>query len=209
MPNSTLQKSHTAGLTLHSAFFYDLTVAAMSFGRERSMRERILRLARLVPGEAVLDVGCGTGTLAIAAKRLVGPTGSVHGVDASPEMLARAGQKASRAGVEVGFEKAFVQALPFGDARFDAVTSTVMLHHLPREARRLCAGEIRRVLKPGGRVLAVDFGGSHSRFFNKLHRHGHMTLADIEAVVREAGLRVVESGPVGTANLLYALAVRE
>jgi ubiquinone/menaquinone biosynthesis C-methylase UbiE len=209
MRNSALQKTHTAGLTLHSAFFYDLTVMAMMFGRERAMRERILRLARLSPGESVLDVGCGTGTLAIAAKRHVGPTGSVCGVDASPEMLARAKKKASKARAEIGFEKAFVQSLPFADARFDVVTTTVMLHHLPREARRLCAGEMRRVLKPGGRVLAVDFGGAHSHFFNKLHRHGHMELGDIETLLKEADLRLIESGPVGTANLQYALAVRE
>lgn len=200
---------HTAGLTLHSALFYDLTVNLMTLGRERAMREKILRLARLVPGENVLDVGCGTGTLAISAKRQVGPTGSVFGVDASPEMLARAARKAAKAGAEVRFQKAFVQTLPFDDAQFDAVTTTVMLHHLPKEARRLCAAEMRRVLKPGGRVLAVDFGGAQSRFFEHMHRHGHMDLADIENLIEMAGFRRVESGPVGVSNLQYVLAIRD
>ena len=56
-------------------------------------------LARVEPGEAVLDIGCGTGSLAIAAKRRVGPSGLVHGIDASPEMIVRARKKASRAGI--------------------------------------------------------------------------------------------------------------
>ena len=93
------------GAVLHSAALYDLQVWLVTLGRERAFREKILRLARLPPGEAVLDVGCGTGTLAIAAKRHVGPTGAVYGIDASPEMLARAGKKARKAGVDVVLKK--------------------------------------------------------------------------------------------------------
>ena len=71
-----------------SARYYDLLVWLLTLGRERAFRERLIELARLRPGEWVLDVGCGTGTLAIAAKRRVGPAGNVHGIDASPEMIA-------------------------------------------------------------------------------------------------------------------------
>ena len=80
-----------------------------------------------------MDIGCGTGTLAIAAKRRVGPAGGVFEVDASPEMIARARKKARKRGVAVNLENAVVQNLPFEDASFDAVLSTVMLHHLGRE----------------------------------------------------------------------------
>ena len=90
-------------------------------GRERAFREKLLRFARLQPGETVLDVGCGTGSLAIAAKMQVGPAGKVYGIDASPEILARARKKARKAGVEVTFEQAPGQALPFPDGHFDAV----------------------------------------------------------------------------------------
>src|SRR5688572_3378865 len=83
--NSTLG---TTGLVLHSAARYDLLVWLITRGRERAFREKVLRLARLKPGESVLDVGCGTGTLAIAARPLVGPAGAVYGIDASPEMIA-------------------------------------------------------------------------------------------------------------------------
>jgi ubiquinone/menaquinone biosynthesis C-methylase UbiE len=199
----------TTGSVLHSAARYDLLVWLLTLGRERVFRETVVRLARLQPGESVLDVGCGTGTLAIAAKRCVGPTGTVYGIDASPEMIARAAKKARKAGVEVVFKHAVAEALPFPDAHFDAVLSTVMLHHLPRNARQQCAGEIRRVLKPGGRVLAVDFGdpARHRRgLFAHVHRHGHVTLTDMIALLSEAGLNMVESGAVGLRDLQFVLA---
>ncbi|HLZ42905.1 MAG TPA: methyltransferase domain-containing protein, partial [Candidatus Sulfotelmatobacter sp.] len=97
------QAPRTTGIVLHSPIVYDLTVWLAFFGRERVFREKVLELARLMTGECVLDVGCGTGTLAIAAKRRLGPSGTVHGVDASPEMLARAQKKAKKAGVEISF----------------------------------------------------------------------------------------------------------
>src|SRR5260370_24933651 len=116
----------TRGLVLHRAALYDFALWLLSLGRESAFREKVLRLAHLSPGEKVLDVGCGTGTLAIAAKQQVGPAGTVYGVDASPEMLARAGKKATKAGVEIVLKNALVEALPFPDAHFDAVLSTVM-----------------------------------------------------------------------------------
>src|SRR5437667_417911 len=180
----------TKGAVLHSAALYDLQVWLVTLGRERVFREKVLRLARLEPGESVLDVGCGTGTLAIAAKRHVGPTGTVHGIDASPEMIARADKKARKAGVEVVFKNGVAQALPFPDAQFDAVLTTVMLHHLPRKARQHCVAEMRRVLKPGGRVLAVDFGlapRDKKGVFARVHRHGYVRLPDIIGFLSEAG----------------------
>jgi ubiquinone/menaquinone biosynthesis C-methylase UbiE len=198
----------TTGLVVHAAARYDLLVWLFMLGRERAFRETILRLARLAPGESVLDVGCGTGTLAIAAKRHIGPAGTVCGIDASPEMIARAGKKARKAGVEVVFKNAAAQTLPFRDAQFDVVLSTLMLHHLPRKGRQQCAGEIRRVLKPGGRVLVVDFGasGRGRGFLAHFHRHGHVKFHDIIALLSEAGLNTVESGAVGTKDLQFVIA---
>jgi ubiquinone/menaquinone biosynthesis C-methylase UbiE len=209
---STVERNLTAGTSgsvLHAATGYDWLVWLVTLGRERIFREKVLRLARLEPGESILDVGCGTGTLAIAAKRHVGPTGSVHGIDASPEMITRASRKARKAGLEVLFENALAEALPFPDAQFDAVLTTIMLHHLPRKPRQQCAREIRRVLKPRGRVLAVDFARAARQrrsVIGHFHRHGHVELGDIIAVLSEAGLKTLESGALGISNLQFVLA---
>lgn len=93
----------TSGLVLHWARRYDLLAWLFTRGRERAFRARLIDLAKLQPGQSVLDVGCGTGTLAIAASRRVGPTGAVHAIDASPQMVARATRKAAKAGTPVVF----------------------------------------------------------------------------------------------------------
>jgi len=200
----------TRGRVLHSAAGYDLLAWLLLLGRERAFRERLVRLARLDPGQSVLDIGCGTGSLAISAKRRVGPSGRVEGIDASPEMIARARKKATKAGVDVAFTNGVVEALPFPDGYFDAVLSTLMLHHLPRDARRQCARQMRRVLKPGGRVLAVDFGGetgNRKSLLEHFHRrHGRVDVRDIVQLLSEAGLEVVESGAVGVRDLNFVLA---
>jgi ubiquinone/menaquinone biosynthesis C-methylase UbiE len=200
----------TTGLVLHgTARFYDLMAWVVMLGRERAFREKLIDLACLKNGESVLDVGCGTGTLAIAAKQRVGSTGNSYGIDASPEMIARADRKAKKAGIEVVFKNGVVEALPFPDAQFDVVFSTLMLHHLPREAREKCAREMRRVLKPGGRVLAVDFSSpqkKRSLLGHFHHRHGHVELRDMIALLSEAGLNVVKSGALGIRDMQFALA---
>jgi ubiquinone/menaquinone biosynthesis C-methylase UbiE len=196
----------TTGAVIHWALLYDLLVWVISFGKERALRQRQIDLAGIAPNESVLDVGCGTGTLAIAAKRRVGRSGRVYGIDPSPQMIARARKKARKAGVELVFETAAIEALPFPDATFDLVLSTVMLHHLPAEARRQGVREIRRVLKPGGRLFAVDFGGSEDERHSCIARaskHAHFDIRQLIPELREAGLGGVTSGKVGFRNLWF------
>jgi|SRR5215470_7261129 len=204
---TTLQ---TTGRVLDWAFRYDVLVWLVSFGREGDFREKTLRFAKLKQGESILDVGCGTGSLAIAAKRHVGIAGTVQGIDASREMIARAEKKARRAGVNVFFRNALAEALPFSDQQFDVVLATLMLHHLPRKPRQGCASEIRRVLKPGGRVLAVDFaGGTKQKTWLPQHfhgRHGRVAPQDLIALFTDAGLRLAENGPLGVGDMHYVLA---
>ncbi len=210
MEQAGYQTPSTSGIVLHSPLIYDLTVWFAFLGKERRFREKVLQLAHIATGEAVLDVGCGTGTLAIAAKRRVGPAGSVCGVDASPEMLARAEKKARAGGTDVLFKMGVAEKLPFVDASFNLVMCTVMLHHLPQKARQQCAREIRRVVKPDGRVLAVDFEGFSDQkrsLLSHFHRpHGHVRVRDIERLLGEAGLTPIESGPMGIRDLQFVLA---
>ncbi|HEX5425165.1 MAG TPA: class I SAM-dependent methyltransferase [Candidatus Acidoferrales bacterium] len=200
----------TKGLVLHKAFLYDLLLWFLSRGKEGEMRKKALRLARLSIGENVIDIGCGTGTLAIAAKRDVGERGMACGVDASPQMLVRAIKKARKAGLEVDFRNAAVEALPFRDSQFDVVLSTLMLHHLPAKVREQCLQEIRRVLKPGGRALIIDFGPPEPRkttIIDHFHHHGHASLPSMIELVQRSGMEVAESGAVGICNLNYVYAV--
>ena len=198
----------TTGRVLHWAVGYDLLVWLLTRGHDRAFREKLVGLARLADGERVLDVGCGTGSLAIMARRRVGASGDVVGIDASPAMVARARSKTARAGIDVSFTHGVAEALPFPDARFDAVLSTMMLHHLPRNARQECAREIRRVLRPGGRVLVVDFGQAQDKrgVLAHFHRHGHVDPRNIVSLLEDAGLRVTESGAVGISSLQFVLA---
>lgn len=200
----------TKGRVLRAAApYYDLLAALLTLGRERAFRERLVDLARIAPGEAVLDVGCGTGSLAIAAKQRAGATGIVHGVDASPEMIALARRKAAKRGADVVFRTAVAESLPFPDAQFDVVLGTLMLHHLPRAVREQCAREMRRVLRPGGRVLAVDFSApSRQRrgVLHRMHRHGHVALEEVVRLLDGAGLAVEVTGAVGVSDLHFALA---
>ncbi|MDX8494067.1 class I SAM-dependent methyltransferase [Mesorhizobium sp. VK22B] len=195
------------GIVLHRAAGYDLLARVLTFGREGSFRDRMLRLACLQSGEAVLDVACGTGTLAIAARRLVGPAGSVAGVDASAEMIDQARSKAIRAGLEIDFVNATAQEIPFPDGHFDVVIGTLMLHHLSKPVRSAFFREARRVLKPGGRLLLIDFGrpARQSRM-PRLHRHGHVDMDAVGVLLAEDGFKIADSGPVGTMNLNYVRA---
>jgi ubiquinone/menaquinone biosynthesis C-methylase UbiE len=145
------------GFTPHAPRFYDLVAATFSLGRGRRLRERILDAAGLTEGERVLDVACGTGTLALAAKERVGARGTVDGIDASPEMLGRARDKAARAGLAVTFRDAPAQSMPLADATFDVAFCTLAMHHLDPDVRSAALREMGRVLRPEGRALIVEF----------------------------------------------------
>jgi ubiquinone/menaquinone biosynthesis C-methylase UbiE len=134
---------------------YDPVVALTT--RESRFKKRVLELAKIGEKDAVLDLACGTGTLAIQAKRLQ-PKARVTGLDADPVMLMRAEKKAKEAGVEIDFERGLSGELPWDGARFDVVLSTLFFHHLADEVKRDTAEEIRRVLRPGGRLVVADWG---------------------------------------------------
>jgi ubiquinone/menaquinone biosynthesis C-methylase UbiE len=195
------------GIVLHRAAAYDLLARVLAFGREGRFRELMLRLAKLQPGEAVLDVACGTGTLAIAAKRRTGSDGSVTGVDASAEMIERARAKAGRSGLDLAFVNGTAQELPFKDAQFDIVIGTLMLHHLSKPARSAFVREAARVLKPAGRLLLIDFGRpARKSRLPRFHRHGHVDMHAVASLLTESGFQVNDIGAVGTKNLNYVRA---
>lgn len=112
-------------------------------------------LGRLAPGERVLDLGSGAGTDSLVAAQMVGPTGSVTGIDMTPEMLAKARASAAELGAEnVGFVEAEAERLPFADESFDVVISNGVIDLIPD--KDAVFAELRRVLRPGGRIQIAD-----------------------------------------------------
>lgn len=146
----------TQGRTIRWAQHYDLIVKLLTLGREKALRAQTIRHAVIPQGAAVLDVGCGTGTLTLLAKAEAGEAGQVYGINAAPEMIAVARQKAAQKRLSVDFQTGLIEALPFEDATFDVVLSSMMFHHLPPDLKQRGMSEIYRVLKPGGRLLIVD-----------------------------------------------------
>ncbi len=106
-------------------------------------------------GEAVLDIGCGAGIDTIVAAMMVGPAGTVVGIDMVPEMLARARENLRMTDLKnVIFEEAYGEKLPFADGGFDVVISNGAFNLIPDKAKAL--SEVVRVLKPGGRLMMAD-----------------------------------------------------
>lgn len=135
---------------------YDLGCCLVGMGI--GFRHNVLELAELQPGEQVLDVGCGTGVMTRLATDIVGSEGKVIGVDPSNEMIQVAKQGAAKAQSNAEFQTGVIESLPFKDEHFDLVLSSMMFHHLPPELKKSGLEEMYRVLKPGGRLMIVDFG---------------------------------------------------
>lgn len=125
--------------------------------RERTFKTALLESLDLRPGGRLLDLACGTGTLAIMAKQRQ-PDAAVAGIDGDPAVLGRARRKATAAGVAIDFRAAMSDALPFADATFDRVASSLFFHHLLPDQKRRTLQEVRRVLRPGGVFCVADWG---------------------------------------------------
>lgn len=176
----------TQGLRIRWPRWYDWANRFNFLGREDEFRHHTLDLAEITAGEAILDVGCGTGNLTLLAREATGNGGEVHGVDAAPEMIREAERKAAVRRLEVNFQVGLIEDLSFEDARFDVVLSSLMLHHLPPSLKRRGVAEIARVLRPGGRFLAVDVDPPLI---------GNLRI--VEEAVRANGLIEIERGKTG------------
>ncbi len=130
-----------------------------------SARLPLAEQASIGPNHRLLDIGCGTGSFILQLKRLC-PDADVVGLDPDPKALARARRKVERAGLSVQFDQGSSTELPYPDSCFDRVFSSFMLHHLQADEKTETLNEARRVLKPGGSLHVLDFGGEGS------HPHG-------------------------------------
>ena len=196
----------TRGRLIRWAEYYDASVSLLMLGRRAQLRQRTVALAGIQPGERVLEVGCGTGDVALAASTYAGPGSRVAGIDPAPEMIAVARAKAARASRAVDFQVGVIEALAFPDATFDVVLSSLMMHHLPDDLKQDGLAEIARVLKPGGRVLIVDIKrptGRLGRAMLTLMLHGGLErgVQDLPPMLHTAGFTHIEVGNTGFRTL--------
>lgn len=135
--------------------YYDAVVGTTT--RERSFKQALIKQARFKPGQRVLDLASGTGTLAIWIKQHQ-PQVDVTGVDGDPAILSLASRKAQKANVSVRFDHALSYNLPYPAEHFDRVVSSLFFHHLSWENKERTIRELFRVLKPGAELHVADWG---------------------------------------------------
>jgi ubiquinone/menaquinone biosynthesis C-methylase UbiE len=153
---------------------YDLMTKVLGADR---LRDTLLRQAELLSGQRVLDLGCGTGTLAVALKQRY-PEIEVVGLDPDPRALERARNKARRAEVKVRFDQGFSDELEYRTASFDRVLSSFMLHHVGKDQKEATMREVCRVLKPGGQLHLVDLAAPDEGSAKVAAFHSHKELKD-------------------------------
>lgn len=177
----------------------------------RPVQWRLVAQAGLAPGQTVLEIGAGTGTVLLLAKEAV-PGATVIGIDPDPDALAAAGHRAARAGVELRLDHGYADALPYADGSVDRILSSFMFHHIPPDQKAAALAEAHRVLAPGGSLHIADIGGEPPGRIGRLlhgshdHHHAHdagrpaPTPADeLIELLRAAGF--TEAGVVGRARI--------
>ena len=190
------QPVQTEGSLIRWASRYDLVTTLLTLGQARRLRKMTVDLALIRSGDTVLDVGCGTGEVTLAAKKYA-KQGMVYGIDPAPEMIAVARKKAARKKLDIDFRVGVIEALPFPDSSIDVVTSSLMMHHLPDDLKIRGLAEIYRVLKPGGRLLIADFMRPTASFFNHLfiaftrHQRLQKGVEDLQPLLKNAGFQQI------------------
>jgi demethylmenaquinone methyltransferase/2-methoxy-6-polyprenyl-1,4-benzoquinol methylase/phosphoethanolamine N-methyltransferase len=199
--------AETEGHTIHSwARYYDMVVGILSLGRERKFRQTALDLIAIEPGMKILDVGCGTGSLAIAAKQNQGVNGTIVGIDPSSNMIDLARQKALKAGVEINFQVGVIENIEFEASHFDLVLSSLMMHHLTDELKETGLQEVYRVLKPKGTLLIIELDPGAFSLASLVHGHSSQLSVELEntrRIMESLEFGPVESGSVNFRGFFY------
>lgn len=190
--------------------YYDWVVNIVTWGRTKAIHKETLSLANLQPGDAVLDIGCGTGLLLLEAEMIIGQGGMAVGLDVEPAMIAKAKQHAAENNSRAQFEVASIDHIPYADNSFDVILSTLMYHHLTEEQKAAGLPELQRVLKPGGHLLIVDLNPSRRSIVSYLPGHNQLDRQDyvrdiITGEMRTAGFIAVKAGPHPSRQLSYAV----
>ncbi len=206
-PTQKQRSLETTGITIPWASFYDSLVWLLSFGKVTTMRKSMLKDAPLKLGDRVLDAGCGTGDLAIAAKSVIGSQGEMFGTDASAKMIRVAQKKIQQRAADVNFQVDLIEKISFPDNHFDVVMNSLVMHHLPDDLKNKGLTEMYRVLKPGGSIYIVDMqstgAGNIFRRFSDLmiqihggHKSMQNNVDKLAPIIESAGFTKMEKGAV-------------
>jgi ubiquinone/menaquinone biosynthesis C-methylase UbiE len=175
------------------------------------VHRRLVELAGVEPGHRVLEIGCGTGNLALRAQRMH-PDAELVGIDPDPLALARARRKAERKGLPVHFDQGKAGELPYPDESIDRVLSAFMFHHLDDAEKRRALAEIGRVLRPAGQLHLVDVAGHHhGRFGERMQRSEHLRDNAGDGIpdrLKEAGFTDIRTGERGRLRTTFYRATR-
>lgn len=156
-PAADMAAPATRGLRVDGrAEWVDFLESALSFGHRHQILAATLAAGAPIAGSRLVDVGCGTGELAMSS--ILKGAVSAIGIDATPAMIDIATARARAGRSRAGFQVAIAEALPFPDGSADIVTSTYFFHHLPSDVKRQALREMWRVLAPGGRLVITDYG---------------------------------------------------
>lgn len=181
---------------------------------EKQFKRDLIARAHIAPGYRVLDLGAGTGTLAIMIKQTQ-PDVQITGLDSDPEILAIACGKVSHAGAQITFNLGNAAVLPYPDESFDRVVSSLVMSLLSRVDKQLAVCEAYRVLRRGGELHIADFGSPHTRWgrlvaplMRRYERISDNLDGLLPAMFREAGFENVEeiarfATLFGTLSILY------
>ncbi len=146
---------------------YDFFTVLFSYGMDRGWKRKLIEMLHLKGDEQVLDLACGTGDITFALGEKL-PAGKATGLDITTGMIEIANRKRREKNVpNVSFQLGDIMSLPFPDASFDYITCGYALRNVPDVEAALA--EIRRVLKPGGQLLSLDFAHPNSRIYRWLY----------------------------------------
>jgi len=166
---------------------YDLLGKLTAGKKGKELIERVIDLAELSGTEKILDVGCGTGTLACEIAKKYKDT-SISGIDISENLINLAKRKASKNGYNIDFRVGSALKLPYEDNTFDVVLTTIVFHQMDINEKRKAVQEIYRVLKTNGIYVSAEFGPKAETKFQRMLAKGEWSL--YPSHLKEAGFEI-------------------